>query len=578
MGDHTNGKMSVSGEQTNASVSGAPGLTAFWTGAAQDARAFTADDLRAQTMPDPTAMLPWVDQDHATDAVRSVATEEAGGIERLGHLQQVAGSVENAVAPWAPRTNGKQRKADEDARVARQQELNGYKSKPGPIVRDDEKPVLWGMNPRMPGTPPRAYTLTVEPVLPAWITWWGDPEFARRNVYWQQFAEAVADGNQRHATMRPALIRYQNAHEDPRLGALGVRVGDRPIDVRALIEHQRVPNEGGVDVGGLFAGDDGTLALEAGDQEAIERARDAVLGGQGTIQATGDATSVADRAMDAATVKVRIAASAAREAALELQGALRRVEAIFSRRHAEDVKRDLEGAQRRLANARAVVEGLFRVASLVAHVAEGSAGDAIEKVGELVGDLVSLSAKDEIASLGRNLELAELQTTTLLDTATIDSYNAALESASGARDGVESARISMLGALGNRRAAYNAFGASTRAETSVSAGRKHDTVAPPDGSARIGGMLSAIPLVEEARDQARALVRDGEGIPTSEAATRGCGIASAHNHPVVAPFLAAADELHAVETMARRDERTWQERLDSLVQVKTFILGKKAGE
>ncbi len=136
----------------------------------------------------------------------------------------------------------------------------------------------------------------------------------------------------------------------------------------------------------------------------------------------------------------------------------------------------------------------------------------------------------------------------------------------------------MLGALGNRRTAYNTFGTSARDEVAGSNKKGPDATAPATGPEKLGGMLSAIPLVEEARDQARALVRDGEGIPISDAAARGCGIASAHHHPVVAPFLTVADELHAVESMARRDAGTWQERLESLVGVKTYILGKKAGE
>lgn len=450
-----------------------------------------------------------------------------------------------------------------DQRETERARIAGYSKDPGPIRRADEEPVLWGIRDRMPAIPAAIPELHIEPTLPVWITSTFDPEFQRRNAYWEVFAATVKEAEARHSRMRPVLDAYRTAQDDPNLHFLWSRgtLDGTVADVPSVVEQQRVPNEGGKPVGTIYSND--RLLLDETDREGLDAIEDAVKAGEGEVQEKGMATEGADAGVVRARRHLTAAKKEVISAAERLEGQRKRVEAALVQQKLDGQEAEVAKVQSRLGIAKSVISALKNFAATAFHLAKRDAGDAIDSFGSGVADVVDVVGQVKLGSLNERVDELKLERSKMLDEATTDDFNSALHAAASAADEAEAALVDVRIALGNQRISHNDFSKHAVAQIPSQ---------PLSSKQRIAATLSAIPLVGEVHARATELAETSAKLPINATAMRGLGIAVAHNHPVAQPFRHATDELRTVETKARTDQRTWKKRLDQLFVVRRQIL------
>ncbi|GEM_PF-6600848 len=446
---------------------------------------------------------------------------------------------------------------------ARRAELAGYAKVPGPVRRDDEEPVLWGVHDRMPATPASEYALDVAPSIPVWISHPMDPEFERRNVYWKAFAHKAADLRQRHDRMRPALDAYRVATDDEQLNALDI--GDNKekahSDVPSRGDRKRLPNRGGTAVRDLYDGN--KLRLDPADRKAIDSLAHRVAEGTGGVEEAGNTTRSADDRLVQARQRLEGARREVSASANTLEGERRLAEASALERRAMAAQKDIDDINERLALARAIVSAMKNAASAAFHISKGEYGDALDKIGDVADSAIEITGTIVVGNAQEKLEDIRISQSVLVDQARRLSFNAAVDNAAKAQHLLHEAQFGLRVATREQQGKYNAFAA-----TAVAQLPGHD-----EGTKRhLAAILSAIPTVAVVQGRASDLAAMSAKLPIDQVAMRGLGIAVAHQYPAAEPFRAAADELRTVESIARADERKWRTRLDQLFVVKNRVM------
>ena len=434
-----------------------------------------------------------------------------------------------------------------------------------PIYREDEFPMSWGRGDHSPVLQvPLPRFIPAPSGIPPGITHALDPDFQRRNVYWQAFAAKSAEVGVSHAATSLAVRTYFDAAHDPDLGALQYSIGaTEKIDVGKATNREVVPNrQPRASVGSLF---------DAKNQLAIDYSTDGFMGVQNSVESgksdakTAEAeTQRADEKLVTMMSELRRRVKQMQAAALGVQSAAAQLRSLTVGQDRRSAERELDDVQARADAAGEAVETVFNLVAMLVHIGEGGIGDAVEKVGEFAAKAVSHAYDDAIETAKNKVEqlrFAEVSNSRDALLATLGASGLRLHEAVTA---VEEQRGVLRSALGARRTAYNNLGQAA-AKAVPSAPGKH----------KVAASLAAIPLVDAVIAKAHDL-RASANVPAPEAAAeRGLRIAHDNGHPSGKSFLVACDQLNAARQRGAADERKWIARRDQLFAVKEAMFGRR---
>ncbi len=461
------------------------------------------------------------------------------------------------------------RKIETVRSVARFEEANEA-IRPGPVEEDvkrpDEVPIVWGSVDRALRLPIPARAMAVEPNLPHWFVA-GDPDYLRRNRYWRAFAVKVAEMRSTHERVQHHVNAFTNVKQDPQAQAMDFHLPPNVDgDLGSMTDRVQLPEQGGERLDRLFHPDN-QLALTPEDRLAIDGVSSAVEEGQAqNVGVTRRSVYAADRKLSSALRFVASAVSRLEVAQLGYSSSVLLLSANDATKREASAQAKIDALRSELESTRTVIQRTASFFAMIGHLAQGGVGDAIEKVGELAGEVMSHARDAELAAAGAERTRAEVERATYLDEITRTAVRSGLVQVVEATYALGAQIDLVLVAVGERRSAYSDLG------TSVGAAVPKEY----EGSRRkLAAIPAALPFAEMVVAKAEA-IREVAVLPSyNEAAGRGLGIAHAHAHPAAIPFIESSRDIVSARSYGESEEATWRRRRDELFKTTNQMVGPR---
>jgi Domain of unknown function (DUF4157) len=381
------------------------------------------------------------------------------------------------------------------------------------------------------------------------------PTHTEDDLAWPAIRDVSTSVKSTHDDLVAEVSTYKNAHKDPTLKSLLYAQPEQAGSLAAVTNRQRSPERDGIQIGSLFD-EEGQLALEPSTRDAIgDLTRPRAETGRaaaGTVEKSA--------ALHAAVHMLRAAFEGLHAARADVDDIAHQIAMQRATNQADDVRREVLRLQDEASEFKAAFDAAFAILSGLAHVAAGEVGDAISKIGELAGTLLSRMNHRSIAQLEVTLVVSErtIKNEKLKSLAAmLDARKARVRQSTHQLD---SAKSAIATATAARSAAYKSLGSAAASELNV----------PEEEKRKVSAMIAALPMIELVAARARSIANTPRPPAYNDTAGHGLWLAVASGDRHVAAFLRAHGEISGARELYGRVASHWERRL---AQVRTVANG-----